>query len=69
MYVRILCTRVELNNSRREYIFITSTKHIALLAEFMGELSMTDFCYDAIIMKQDVFLCLLIGFWRLCHKL
>jgi len=28
---------------------------------------MTDFCYDAIVMKQDVLLCLLIGFWHLCH--
>jgi len=42
----VLCTGVELNNSRREYIFITSALHIA---EFMQELSMTDFCYDAIL--------------------
>jgi len=65
----VLCTGVELNNSQREYIFITSAYHIALLAKFMQELSVTDLCCDTIITKQDVLLCLLVGFWRLCHKL
>jgi len=32
-------------------------------------LSVTDICCDPIIMKQDVFLCLLVGFWHLCHRL
>jgi len=54
---------------KNTYVFITSAQHIALLAEFMQELSGTDFCCDAIILKQDVLLCLLIGFWHLCHKL
>jgi len=49
--------------------FITSAYHIALLAEFMQELSVTNFYCNAIIMKQDVLFCLLIGFWHLCHKL
>jgi len=64
----VLCTGVELNNSQREYIFITSAYHIILLAKFMGELGITDFCCDGIIMQQDVLFCLLIGFWHLCHN-
>jgi len=53
------------------YILITSAcaYHIALLAEFMRELGVIDFCCDAIIMKQDVLFCMLVGFWHLCHKL
>jgi len=35
----------------------------------MRELSVTDFCCDVIIMKQDALLCLLVGFWHLHHKL
>jgi len=32
----------------------TSAYHVALLAEFLKELSVADFCCDATIMKQDV---------------
>jgi len=60
-YCSVLCIRIELKNSQRKYIRI-----LPLLAEFMRELSTIDFYCDAIIMKQDVLLCL-IGFWHLCH--
>jgi len=62
----VVCCVLGLSSTTHEENTYLSLTDIALLAEFMCELSV---CCDAIIMKQNVLLCLLVSFWHLCHKL
>jgi len=57
--VAVCCVLGLTETNRKENTYLSD---IALLAEFMRELSVTSFSCGAIIMKQDVLLCLLVGF-------